>query len=190
MKNILRKWASSDPERYTSQAIRLWLLYHSSRHPSDWFPWLSQVPQDIAAGAESLPLALAFNGCSDTLRGTPLQPAAEFQLHSLQKEWDELTPFFDVALERFIWAQAVVSTRSSTLPMDGQVVSCLIPVVDFVNHDFYPNAVIEGTKHGVKLVSSEAIPQGCTRVGSKPCANILISINPVLPILSLDTLLL
>ena len=157
LKETLQKWASDD-EKYTSQAIRLWLLYKT--HSDDWSPWLYRLPHDIAAGAESLPLALAFSGRSSTLRGTPLQLAAEVQLEGLRSEWGQLKQFLDVSLEKFIWAQAVVSTRSSTLPMDGQVYSCLIPVVDFVNHDFYPNALIKGTKQGVELISSEDIPEG------------------------------
>lgn len=157
LQSILHQWASTEPEKYTSQAIRLWLL-HGAGH-TDWSPWLSKLPHDIGAGAESLPLALAF--ChSDALRGTSLQHAAELQLESLRSEWGRLKQFLDVSLERFIWAQAMLSTRSSTLPMDGKVLSCLIPVVDFVNHDFHPNAFIQGRKQGVELISCEGIPPG------------------------------
>ena len=157
LQSILHQWASTEPEKYTSQAICLWLL-HGAGH-TDWSPWLSKLPHDIGAGAESLPLALAF--ChSDALRGTSLQHAAELQLESLRSEWGRLKQFLDVSLERFIWAQAMLSTRSSTLPMDGKVLSCLIPVVDFVNHDFHPNAFIQGRKQGVELISCEGIPPG------------------------------
>ena len=129
LQSILHQWASTEPEKYTSQAIRLWLL-HGAGH-TDWSPWLSKLPHDIGAGAESL-----------------------------RSEWGRLKQFLDVSLERFIWAQAMLSTRSSTLPMDGKVLSCLIPVVDFVNHDFHPNAFIQGRKQGVELISCEGIPPG------------------------------
>ena len=168
LQSILRQWASTEPEKHTSQAIRLWLLKQilhgtGDTGPTDWSPWLSKLPHDIGAGAESLPLALAF--ChSDALRGTSLQHAAELQLEILRSEWGRLKEFLDVSLERFIWAQAMLSTRSSTLPIDGKVLSCLIPVVDFVNHDFHPNAFIQGRKQGVELISCEGIPPGLALV--------------------------
>ncbi len=158
LKDILQKWTSTDRESYTSQAIRLWLL-HQAGHVSDWSPWFAELPKDIAAGAEALPLALVFHQ-SDAFRGTALQRAADSQLDKLRQEWGELKEFYDVSFERFVWAQAIISTRSSTLPMDGQVLCCLIPVVDFINHDFHPNADVRATKQGVELISCDIIPEG------------------------------
>ena len=158
LKDILQKWTSTDRESYTSQAIRLWLL-HQAGHVSDWSPWFAELPKDIAAGAEGLPLALVFHQ-SDAFRGTALQRAADSQLDKLRHEWEELKEFYDVSFERFVWAQAIISTRSSTLPVDGQVLCCLIPVVDFVNHDFHPNADVRATKQGVELISCDIIPKG------------------------------
>lgn len=151
---ILKQWTSPENENYISQAIRLWLL-RGQREA--WRPWLEKLPKDVAAGADTLPLALSYQG-SQALKGTPLQMAGDLQLQSLQKEWKDLE--LKVHWESFVWAQAIVSTRSSSLPMDGQVVACLVPMVDFANHSFQPNAWIRGTKEGVELISCRSIEEG------------------------------
>ena len=148
------KQCSLESEKCMSQAIRLWLL-RGQREA--WRPWLEKLPKDVAAGADTLPLALSYQG-SQALKGTPLQMAGDLQLQSLQKEWKDLG--LEVPLESFLWAQAIVSTRSSSLPMDGQVVACLVPMVDFANHSFQPNAWIRGTKEGVELISCRSIEEG------------------------------
>ena len=165
IKMVLEKWRSTDEETYTSQAIRLWLLYHSQQSDSEWSPWLLKLPKDVAAGAEGLPLALCYWGSKD-FTGTSLQPAAELQLRKLEKEWSQFKAlgdfeaFEEVDWQRFIWAEAILSTRSSSLPYAAGVLSCLVPVLDFLNHDFHPNACIHSRKHGVEVASSKTIEKG------------------------------
>ncbi|CAK9097339.1 unnamed protein product [Durusdinium trenchii] len=169
LKMVLDKWASADQDIYSSQAIRLWLLHHLKYAKSDWSPWLSKLPKDVAAGAESLPLALCFQRSHD-LRGTALQRAAQLQLQNLENEWKRLkqvteyeqldAELIDTNWQSFVWSEAILSTRSSTLPFAGGVLSCLVPVVDFLNHDFHPNAAIRATKKGVEVVCCKRIEKG------------------------------
>ncbi|CAK9097337.1 SET domain-containing protein 8 [Durusdinium trenchii] len=131
LKMVLDKWASADQDIYSSQAIRLWLLHHLKYAKSDWSPWLSKLPKDVAAGAESLPLALCFQRSHD-LRGTALQRAAQLQLQNLENEWKRLkqvteyeqldAELIDTNWQSFVWSEAILSTRSSTLPFAGEEV--------------------------------------------------------------------
>ncbi|CAJ1403597.1 unnamed protein product [Effrenium voratum] len=156
LQQLMEKWRLSQGSASDSQAIRFWLLHSDP----EWAPWLELLPQELNAGAEALPLALAFSG-SEALRGTALQREAEVLLEAKRSEWHALSLIAPMAptWERFLWAQAIVSTRSSTLPMGPREVPCLVPVLDFANHG-EPNACIRGTGKGVELVACKAILEG------------------------------
>ena len=150
-----------------SCAIRLWLLRHLHDATSPWQPWLCQLPQDAGAGSGCLPLVLAHEG-STALRGTPLQRQSELLLQRLRAEWEVLEPltarhpWLPRSWQWWLWAQAIVSTRSGTLLIEGsdESVQCVIPVLDFLNHSAEPNACIVGTATGAKLVATRDIEAG------------------------------
>ncbi|CAJ1449614.1 unnamed protein product [Effrenium voratum] len=164
LQQLMEKWRLSQGSASDSQAIRFWLLHSDP----EWAPWLELLPQELNAGAEALPLALAFSG-SEALRGTALQREAEVLLEAKRSEWHALSLIAPMAptWERFLWAQAIVSTRSSTLPMGPREVPCLVPVLDFANHG-EPNACIRGTGKGVELVACKAILEGEESLCRKP----------------------
>ena len=146
--------------------VRLWLLRHGSDAQSPWWPWLSQLPQDAGAGSGCLPLALAEQA-RNAFRGTPIARRAEVLLESLREEWQALDaqrgqhPWV-ACCQRWLWSQAIVSTRSGTLPLDGgqENVHCVIPLLDFLNHSAQPNACIMANMECAKLVSTESIEAG------------------------------
>ena len=165
VKSMLRDLAWTD-DCSDSSAIRLWLLRHAEDAQSPWRTWLSQLPQDAGAGASCLPIVLAQAGCN-ALRGTPLQRRADLLLQSVREEWAALEPLrarhpWLASYQRWLWCQAIVSTRSGTLPMEGteKAVHCIIPVLDFLNHSAEPNACIVGNPTCAKLVSTEVIKAG------------------------------
>ena len=150
-----------------SRAVRLWLLRHAEDATSPWWPWLNQLPEEDSAGAGCLPVVLAQQS-HDALLGTPLQRQAELLLQSLREEWEALDQlranhgWIPLSWHRWLWCQAIVSTRSGTLPVEGteEEVQCIIPMLDFLNHSTEPNACIVGTPTSAKLVSVQDIEGG------------------------------
>ncbi|CAE8629268.1 unnamed protein product, partial [Polarella glacialis] len=154
--------------------LRLWLLLQAAEPPgaSPWEHWLDRLPKDLAAGAGCLPLALAEEASLLALHGTSLPSCAEALQRRLRSEWEDLKLFAgssnpelralaDCPWERYVWAQAVLSTRSFTIPVEGQgPLCCLLPVVDFANHDGKPNARVAHTPRGVELVALRDLESG------------------------------
>lgn len=146
-----------------SFAVRLWLALHATEPLCFWEPWLSELPSGLNAGALALPVALSEQDLKE-LRGTALVGDAGRLRKQLFDEWQVLdqTLCGKVDWSRWLWAHAIVSTRSSTLDLDnGQgSVQCIMPIIDFANHSSVPNARVAGSRTGAQLIAVQDIEMG------------------------------
>jgi len=174
---VSREMAERDPrvqrhcpqgqEQSPSLGIRLWLVLQATDPHSDWAPWLSSLPSDPSAGSPALPFALEGQQLH-ALRGTSLAIEARCLRDRLWAEWEVLDRHIGAPLygeadwSRWLWAQAVLSTRSSTLEAGKgqQALQCVIPVVDFANHAAAPNALVASSAAGAQLIAARDIAAG------------------------------
>lgn len=166
----VRKLCTLCQTQCLSLGLRIWLVLQATNPPSDWAPWISSLPSGPGAGSPALPLAFDEHGLRG-LRGTALAADARGLRQRLWTEWELLdrhigAPLYgEVDWSRWLWAQAVLSTRSSTLELrpgaEGPGLQCIIPVVDFANHSGNPNAhVVASSATGAELIACRDIEAG------------------------------
>ncbi|CAK0792018.1 unnamed protein product, partial [Prorocentrum cordatum] len=151
-----------------SLATRLWLALHAVDASS---PWAESGWRRCRGIQQPGPRRCPWRGSSaggGQEGGMGLCACARRLREQLLSEWSSLddrligAPLHgEVDWALWLWAQAVVSTRSSTLALaGGRELECIIPVVDFANHSSDPCARVVGSEDGAQLVALRHIQPG------------------------------